>query len=282
VATEYIIYADESQKKGAYYSHFYGGALVRSVDLTSVRNQLETLKQSLNLFQEIKWEKVTDQYLNKYLEMMRIFFDLIAADKVKVRIMFTSNVHVPTGLDTYQRENEYFLLYYQFIKYAFGLEYSNTEAKQVGLRIYLDKLPDTNEKRTRFKGYLAGLNKASSFEAARIAIRHDQIAEVDGREHVVLECLDIVLGSMQFRLNNLHQAKLPESNRRGKRTIAKDKLYKYINQRIRGIYPSFNIGVSTGLRDDPTNRWNDSYRHWLFVPSQYTVDRSKLKHERKR
>lgn len=281
MATEYIIYADESAKKGTYYSHFYGGILVRSPDLSPVQSQLEQTKASLNLFQEIKWQKVTSQYLNKYLAMMRVFFDFVASDKVKVRIMFTSNVHIPQGLDAYQRENEYFLLYYQFIKYAFGLTYSNPSDDPIGLRLYLDQMPDTKEKCSRFKGYLAGLNQSSAFLKSKIFVRQDQIAEVDARDHVILECLDIVLGSMQFRLNDRHLAKSEESKQRGKRTIAKEKLYKYINGRIRDIYPGFNVGVTTGLRGDNANRWKDSYRHWLFTPNQYTLDRSQLKPKKK-
>ena len=74
----------------------------------------------------------------------------------------------------------------------------------------------------------------------------DQIAEVDSHEHSILQAVDVVLGSMQFRLNDFHRAKPPGQARRGKKTIAKEKLYKRISQRIRSIYPNFNIGISTG------------------------------------
>ncbi len=43
----------------------------------------------------------------------------------------------------------------------------------------------------------------------------------------------IVLGAMAFRLNNGHKEKPVGQNRRGKRTIAKEKLYKFIYSRIR-------------------------------------------------
>ena len=39
-----------------------------------------------------------------------------------------------------------------------------------------------------------------------------------------MQCLDIVLGAMAFRLNDMHKEKRPDTNRRGKRTIAKEKL----------------------------------------------------------
>lgn len=52
------------------------------------------------------------------------------------------------------------------------------------------------------------------------------IAEVDSKNHVILQCIDIALGSMNFKLNNMDKEKMPNSNRCGKRTIAKEKLYK--------------------------------------------------------
>jgi hypothetical protein len=58
--------------------------------------------------------------------------------------------------------------------------------------------------------------------------------------------MDIILGAMAFRLNDLHKEKLDGSNKRGKRTIAKENLYKYILAEIRSFYPNFNIGITTG------------------------------------
>lgn len=56
------------------------------------------------------------------------------------------------------------------------------------------------------------------------------IAEVDSKNHVILQCIDIALGSMNFKLNNMDKEKMPNSNRCGKRTIAKEKLYKKIKK----------------------------------------------------
>jgi len=70
MAREYIIYADESEKKGRYYSNFYGGALVRSTDLVAAESPLAEGNLSLGFQGEVKWRKVTAQYLTKYLELM--------------------------------------------------------------------------------------------------------------------------------------------------------------------------------------------------------------------
>ena len=59
-----------------------------------------------------------------------------------------------------------------------------------------------------------------------VHVYNGDIAEVDSKNHVILQYIDIALGSMNFKLNNMDKEKMPNSNRRGKRTIAKEKLYK--------------------------------------------------------
>lgn len=276
---EYIIYCDESVAKGKYFSNFYGGALVRAKDLATVQETIDDCRTRLNLDKEMKWSKVTENYLAKYIELTDVFFDFVADDRIKLRIMFTQNMYRPKELTSEQSNNQYFLLYYQFIKHAFGLAHINSlePANAHRIRLYLDRLPDSKEKIARFKRYLVGLNENRQFKTGKVIIAPNQIAEINSHEHPIQQGLDIVLGSMQFRLNNKHLEKREGSRLRGKRTIAKEKLYKHINQRIREIYPGFNIGVSTSIQNAPVNRWRHPYRHWLFIPSEYEVNRENTK-----
>jgi len=269
---EYIIYCDESEKSGVRYSNFYGGALVRLQDIREVIDRIDTKKLELNLYREVKWQKVTTSYLEKYCFLMDEFLDLVKADKVKLRVMFTQNDLQPQNLQSYHREHEYFILYYQFIKHAFGLRYSNESGSPIEIRIYFDKLPDTQEKSELFKDFVYGINCWPDFKKAKVQILRDQLAEVTSHKHVILQCLDVVLGAMQFRLNNKHKTKTAGSKRRGKRTIAKEKLYKHINNKVREIYPGFNIGITTGLQGNIANCWKHSYRHWLFRPSDAIIE----------
>lgn len=250
---------------------------MRSEHIIEVQSTIEEKKGQLNFHGEVKWQKVTSNYLDKYIELMTLFFALIKEDKVKVRIMFSQNAHIANGLEPYHIEHEYFILYYQFIKHAFGLQYANRSHHYLNIRTYFDKLPDTKEKCELFKDHLVGLNRNRQFQKAKVRIIREQIAEVTSHKHDVLQCLDIILGAMQFRLNDKHKEKAPGSRTRGKRTIAKEKLYKYINSQIRDIYPSFNIGVTTGVRGNIENRWHHPYRHWAFKPANSRYDDSATK-----
>lgn len=97
---EYIIYFDESVNDGEYYSDFFGGVLVRNTDYDVVRCALDTMKQALNLNGEIKWIKVTANYLEKYKQIMNLFFSYIKGNRLKVRIMFRETSQSPHPLSS--------------------------------------------------------------------------------------------------------------------------------------------------------------------------------------
>lgn len=269
----YTIICDESAKKGKYFSNFYGGVIFRSRDQEAIEAALQEKKEELNLLKELKWTSVTSNYVEKYSEFIDYYFTFIASRRLKTRIMFTQNMFRPKGLSTEQIDVGYFLLYYQLIKHGFGIRYSNPNAlDRVYFNLLFDEMPDTKEKVEFFKRKLSEIPELSGFRGTRLHIPYDQIAEVDSKSHNILQGLDIILGAMNFRLNDLHLVKPEGSRRRGKRTIAKERLYKKINANIRRIYPNFNIGVSTGTANSLSNHWEHPYRHWNFRPNNHTVD----------
>ncbi len=274
---DYFIFCDESDKKGKYFSNFYGGALVRSKEIDFIKKSLSEKCAKLNLYNEIKWSKVSSNYLDKYIAIVDEFFKFIRADKVKIRIMFTQNAIEAKDLTREQSYDEYFILYYYFIQHAFGLVYSNPTPYNINLRIYLDHMPETVERRRRFKEYLKGLEKKPGFRRAKLKIKKEDITEVKSHDHIIIQCLDIILGSISFRLNDKHKIKPEGKYRRGKNTIAKEKLYKHINRKIKEIYPGFNIGISTGTPNGYSYYWHHPYRHWKFIPKDHIIKPGRFK-----
>lgn len=273
MSRELILYCDESDSSGRHFGNFYGGALVESIHQQEVIARLVSTQQRLNLLGEIKWQKITEPYAQKYIEFISTVFELIREGKIKIRIMFTQNYFSAHRLTEKQREEGFFLLYYQFIKHAFGLRYAGRSQEKTGVRIYFDKLPDTAEKCAAFKGFVTGLSHNSDFRRAGVQIRQEQMAEVDSKEHVILQGLDVVLGAMQFRLNDKHKEKPEGSRTRGKRTIAKERVYKHILSEICKTYDGkrFNIGISTGMPGGMPDLWLNPYRHWLFKPTDGAI-----------
>lgn len=192
--------------------------------------------------------------------------------------MFRQNALIPQKLNKEQIDNGFHLLYYQFVKHAFGLRYHiNNLQEDTYLHLYFDRLPATKIQNETFKAHIFGLQGLNSFKQARIKIRLEDITEIDSKKHAILQCMDIILGSMAFRLNNHHLEKIEGSNKRGKKTIAKEKLYKHILKLIRTLeHPNFNIGISTG--GTHFARWSERYRHWCFKPREFKEDISRYKH----
>src|SRR5258707_53641 len=160
MALEYIIYCDESSEKGPHYSDFYGGALVTSEHLDEVRATLENKKKELNFNGEVKWNKGPGNkyYAKKYRDLMDCFFDLVAARKVKIRIMFRQNTIQSTHLTQDHHDQKFFILYYLFLKQGFGLDCSPAIPGGVRVRIYPDQIPDTKEQLDRFRNFLARMS----------------------------------------------------------------------------------------------------------------------------
>ncbi|MGI5848256.1 MAG: DUF3800 domain-containing protein [Candidatus Cryptobacteroides sp.] len=268
---EYIIYCDESVYDGKYYSDFFGGVLVRSTDFMAINTALSEKKTELNLLSEIKWTKVTGNYLHKYMQMVDLFFSFIKQNKLKVRIMFKEASQVPSHLNVLQINNRYSLLYYQFVKHAFGLPYHNNETGEpVYLRLYFDEIPYPKDQKEAFKTHIRSLCNSTRFRKANLKIRIDDIAEIDSSKHVIHQCMDIVLGSIAFMLNKKNE-EIPEgATQRGKRTIAKEKLFFRILDLIKSANGcvEFDIGESTPA-DNPKDFWTTPYRHWKFVPAEF-------------
>jgi hypothetical protein len=273
---EYVLFADESVKDGVFFSNFYGGVLVGASQHDRVTRRLSALKSRLGMNGEVKWSKVTEQYLDRYIAFIDGFFTEVAAGNVKVRIMFSANADVAPE---HVRESSggYFKLYYQFIKHAFGLRFIPPRRGGTRLQLRFDEFPETGERVAQFKGFLTALGASSEFRHAGLKLSVENIAEVRSHDHVLLQALDVVLGGMAFRLNEMHRTLLPGQKRRGKRTKAKERLYRAMVAHVRRLRPNFNFGRSTGMDLGEQSLWLHPYRHWSFRPYGASYDRSKSK-----
>lgn len=266
----YLIYCDESDDKGLFYSNFYGGALLKLSDQAAIEARLNAAKghhpQTGEIFadKEFKWTKVSPYMEAHYMAFVREIFALIREGLLKVRIMFTQNINETHKLG-HDEDNGYFILYYHFLKHAFGLRYCNDAyPEQVFVHVALDEVPGTQSDLANFKSYLSGLSDFPLFFNAGVCIPKASIYAVNSEKHVILQAVDVILGAMQFRLNDKHLEKPKGARHRAKRTRAKERVFKEISSQIRGIYPHFNIGTSTG-ETAREQRWTHPYAHWLFV-----------------
>lgn len=252
--------------------------MVRTNDRQAIEDALNVKKEELNLHRELKWTKITENYRQKYEEFIEYYFSFVRTGRIKVRIMFSQNMYRPIGLTAEQRDLGYFLLYYQMVKHAFGLRYSNPNSiDRVYFELLFDEVPHSTSKFESFKARLSGITDLTSMRGSQVFIPRNKIAQIDSKSHVILQGLDVILGAMYFRLNDLHRAKPEGARRRGKRTIAKENVYRAINRQIRSFHPHFNVGQNTGTPNGAEDRWKHAYRHWKFIPREHEVDFSVTK-----
>lgn len=280
---ELILFSDESITKGKFYSNFYGGVMVGGSQYLRITHSLKKVLEEHSLTSEIKWSKVTPLWLEGYKALMDKFFHEVLEDNLRVRIMFRQNAHTVPTLDNKQVDNEYFLLFYQFIKHGFHLDTLPDPGHPIQLRLYFDQFPHTKEKAEAFKNYILRLQE-SKFRQSRLVIAQEDITEVRSHDHILLQCLDVVLGAMAFRLNDQHKERHPGVREIPKRTKAKIALYKHILMLIKKMKPRFNIGESTGMKGVSGNYRGTQdlpYAHWAFKPHQSEYDHSVTKRPQK-
>ena len=277
----YYIWTDESDSYGKYYANFYGGILIQSKHYEEVLSRLQAVVESVGLSgEEIKWQKVNAYTEERYMKIIDELFEILGEGKAKIRIFFRHRRHEAAGLTNEQRRKENQMLYYQFIKHAFGIRYSNPTGVPVRLRLFLDDMPLKKLDRQEFLDAIYNLNTTVGFTTANIRIAEGDVAEVNSKSHLPLQVMDLVLGSMCFRLNDKHLIK-DIDGKRARRTIIKERLYKYIRAKICKLHPGFNVGTNTGITK-LSDRWEQPYRHWSFVPNNSVVNEDvPKKHQQK-
>lgn len=274
----YLIYLDESDKEGPYYSNFYGGIILDNDVLDEFNSRITAIVSDTPIAkEEIKWQKVNALTLPIYTKIIDELFQMLAEGKARIRIFFRHNRHKTIFLTPEDKRDEYTKLYYQFIKHAFGF----SEAPKDGdnrLRLFIDEMPIANDQRKVFLNFLYGLKDFPAFKRRNVYIIPSGIAEVNSRHHIPLQVMDLVMGSMCFRLNNKHKLKDAVTGKRPKRTVCKEKLYKHIRSKVCDITArQFNIGESTSINSN-ADRWFMPYRHWSFVPYNSEITDEYNKH----
>ena len=273
------IWLDESDRHGEFYSNFYGGLLVHSRYYREVLERMRSIVEETGIRDEIKWQKVNEYHYEKYIRLVDLLFDLAKEGKLKIRIFFRHNQYCPTRLTSEERKSDYPMLYYPFIKCAFVLPYAGV-GELDALTLYLDEIPLRQAERDDFISHIRGLAKDHILKKMGLKIAEDSIIEVNSKQHLPLQFMDVILGAICFKLNEKDKLKAEGENKVGKRTIMKLKLYKHINMRIRDIYPNFNIGVTTPIRVN-SDSWTQVYRHWSFIPKYHTRDTARTKRAKK-
>lgn len=135
------------------------------------------------------------------------------------------------------------------------------------IELFPDNLPHAHEKKQEFARFLQWCHNGKRF-AHQSPFRVVEVGDVESRNHVILQCVDLIIGAVGYKLNKEYKA-APRS-RRSKTAHAKIPLYERIRHSLGRIdmnergTRAFSIGVSTGQELDRADRWRHKFRQWDF------------------
>lgn len=250
---KYIIVCDESTKKGKKYSYFFGGAILKESEYEKTNRIFKLFLEQTNLG-EAKRTKITQLNYKSYIDLMDLFFTHIKANKIRARVMLTNNndlERIPSSLD-----ETYCKFYYLFIRHAFSLFHAR---KDIQIRLALDDLPETKTSCKKLKDHLVNnLQKVEFAGCNKVILKAKDIEEVDSKKHPILQCVDVLIGLVDFAMNSSAEER---SSKRGK---AKWQVWKFIESKIREIHP--NIILDTTTWPIYSNKgWKDPYKHFVYT-----------------
>jgi len=150
----------------------------------------------------------------------------------------------------------YTKLYYTFIKRAFNLFYAQ---ENLNIKIFFDELPESLKISNKFKRLLiSGIVQESKNYNTKVSIYKNNIFEVDSKKHPILQCVDVILGVIEFYLNS---TKEDQQTNRGK---AKLQLFNHIyDNYIMKMCENFDFDISTGYFNT-YRAWQSSYKHLVY------------------
>lgn len=266
----YTVYADEAwtqENEVLRFHRFYGGAMVRADKRQGIVADLAALRSELGLVGELKWRRVSPTNWERVAFMLDAFLEFVDARDITLRYMWLDRLFYNAGaLTEYHAEYGYYILYYFFLIYGFGLPYHDLD--EVRVEFFPDQLPKDEQKRAEFMTFLRHCHTANVFKG-RSPFRIIDVGDVDSRKHVLLQCVDVIIGAVGFRLNRFHE-RLQANRRRAPGTRAKLALYERIRDHLGAIDMAergglaFSVGVSTGTGLDYDARWRNKFRQWNF------------------
>lgn len=262
----YIIVCDESTKKGNNYSFFFGGAMIQEKYYNDINDKLRTFRDSLGL-KEIKRSNIDETNAERYIKVLDYFFEFVYENKINVRVMFSDNEYL--NKRAFSRNDITFnKFYYFFIRYAFNLFYLPTNIK---LRIIFDELPDKKSVNDNFKNHLINHLSAETVphQLSTVKINNESIHEVDSKKHLILQCCDVIMGLIDFFLNEYISKNYLDSKRSRGRAIVLERLLTHIYRSD----PNFNLLITTPYLLG-TKGCLIKYAHYLYKPKSRKLKKS--------
>lgn len=183
--TKYHIYCDESSLSDRYSC--YGGIIVNNNYLSLVRDAITSLRDKHFLNTEIKWSKISNQYYNKYYNLICDISSLVNKDIIHFRSIVIDNHQVSHSRNNNgDKEKGMYKFYYLLLKHCFLKDISGE------CDIYIDKR-STNYNLDELRDFI---NRTQDINTYVTSVKH-----IDSKKSDLIQINDLLLGALAFHKN---------------------------------------------------------------------------------
>ena len=233
----YHIYCDESRQTKDRYM-VIGGIIIPEDNVAVFNQTMEKVRQEENMRAELKWSKVTNQKLSKYLCFVDYFLEQNKTDKLNFHAVIVDNHHMDyKKLGKGDREAGFYKFYYELLLQSFG-RHADQDAK---FFVYLDYRITNYSLKTLKESLNRGMRRRWGLYTDIIKVIEPRRAKSTN----LIQMTDIVLGAIGFQKNGID---LRAGSRQAKIDLAK--------------YIAAFVGLEN-LKYN-TNRQNNRFTIWNF------------------
>lgn len=279
----YEIWADEAWTHGGpipnRYWCFFGGVMGPQPDIERLDKEVAKIAAMYKLGGEIAWAGLRGKNLPAYRALVDSFVDLLRRTDLHYRQVFLDRrlvrVNESGTVDPIADLDVQYLIYYQFLKHAFGLRYLPRAPNGERHRILI-RLDDHSSKTHKQKLEEFVVMLASTLNRPDLDIGVKFLSSEDAYR---LQICDLMIGAAGSYGNKDYMRREPGQRGMKPRQKVRLDMAKYVYNKLRDLdrqergSGAFNWFESTGLNGDIRNLMNYKMRIWKFKPTLYRIDK---------
>jgi hypothetical protein len=279
----YEIWADESWTHGGAkpnrYWCFFGGVMGPQPDIERLDTELAKIFAMYKLQGEVGWAGLRAKNLPAYRALVDCFVDLLRRTDLHFRQIFLDRCLVrlnPMGVVAPIADLDVqYLIYYQFLKHAFGLRYLPIAPNGERHRILI-RLDDHSSQQHKDKLEEFVVKLASTLSRRDLDFSVKFLSSEHARR---LQICDLMIGAAGSHGNKMHLRRDPDQRGMKPRQKVRHEMATYIYNKLRDLDKAergtgaFNWFETTGRDGSYDTMLTHKLRIWKFKPARYHIDK---------